>query len=896
MTPEKWQQVKTALESVLEAAPASRSRLLDDVCAGDDELRFEVESLLAFENTDDGSFTKSDFSAVIEEVFSEKTDAFSGRQIGRYKILREIGMGGMGAVYLAIRADGEFEQQVAVKFLRQNFASTTARQRFVQERQILARLQHRFIAQLIGGGTTDDGTPYLAMEYVEGIPIDCYCRNQNLTVAEKLDLFRKVCEAVSFAHRNLIVHRDLKPDNILITADGIPKLLDFGIAKLLSNTDVSATVTRWQALTPEYAAPEQIAGCAVTTAADIYALGIVLSEILTGTHPFKQTDSPPNSAWQAFLSNEPSTIRSPKSAQPGPKSKVQSPKLSENSKFAASRNFLRGDLDTIIHKALRREPERRYDSVERFSQDIKFYLKGFPISARPDTFRYRAGKFVSRNPLAVLALSVAVFSLLGGFLIAAYQARRADAERVRAEKRFAQVRVLANSFMFEINEKIGESPIQARELLVSRAVEYLDNLAEESDNDSDLQSELATSYEKIGDVQAELFKPTSGKTSDALASHRKSLQIRQKLFDAAPDNPVRGLDVVKSRLLIADILTMRGQIGEARAEYADTNEFSRRLLLKNPSNFSIRRNLASGYARLGQTVLRSGSLSEALANYEKSLEIYQTLSAENLSDSTLQRSTDIVLSYIGYVKMERGEFFEAVRFFKDSLAIEEKIAERQNDLRTRGYLGTAQLWVGVGLSEAGAADKAFPYIRQSLETQQEIFAADKNNFGEQNSLADCYAELGKALLKNNQLDSAIENLKKAAENYRIVSQADPENMPTRRQIAFSERYLAEAHLQKHDFKNALENSEKSLAGMIELTAADPTNAEWRYDLAQSYAQFGQILSSVGDISRAAENLQKAAPLLEKAAADSPENIYIRRDLEKLKINLAKLGRIKHIET
>jgi serine/threonine protein kinase len=539
MTPERWQQLKSVLEPAMELAPERRADFLDEACAGDLELREEVESFLEYETASDDLLENPIFSPVLQEIAEEMHEDFAGRQIGKYRILREIGAGGMGMVFLAERADGEFEQQVAVKLLRRSFFDSSAKQRFQQERQILARLHHPFIAGLIDGGTTEENTPFLVMEYVEGTSITRYADEKNLSLNERLDLFRKVCEAVSFAHRNLIVHRDLKPDNILIGEDGTPKLLDFGIAKLMSATEIKATITRHQPLTPEYAAPEQITGAAITTATDIYALGVILYELIARQRPFSRTDkSGSQNLLRSISEKEPprpsSVIKSRKSESFDPKFKIQNPKL------------LKGDLDNIVLKALRKAPERRYKSVELFAEDVRRHLAGLPVSARADTFFYRAEKFVARNPLAVAALAVAFSSMLAGLFVSAYQTKVAREEREKAERRFNDVRKLANSFVFEINEKIDESPIKARELLVTRAVEYLDKLATEAEGDASLQSELAAAYEKIGDVQSEIFKPGLGNSQAALESHQKAWQMREAIYRRDETDTEAGLALGKS--------------------------------------------------------------------------------------------------------------------------------------------------------------------------------------------------------------------------------------------------------------------------------------------------------------------------------------------------------------
>lgn len=904
MTPENWQKAKIILEKALETSPASRPALLAEACGGDEHLRQEIEALLEFDNTKLDLLEQTAFSAVFSNGFHEDRKHFTGKQIGKYKIIEELGAGGMGVVFLAERTGGEFEQQVAVKFLRHGLFGKSALSRFLRERQILARLRHPFIAGLIDGGATEDGTPYLVMEYIEGTPITSYAEKHNLSTEQRLDLFRKVCEAVSFAHQNLIVHRDLKPDNILITADGSPKLLDFGIAKLLSDNEINHTQTRHQALTPEYASPEQIKGETITTASDVYCLGIILYELLTGSHPFRRKGKNSASVWQAIHQSDPprpsSVSREPNSRFrisnfkfQRTKNKDQSPRtedqiLNRKSQIA-NRKFLRGDLDNIVLKALRREPERRYKSVGEFSQDIKNYLRGFPVSALPDTFFYRAERFIKRNPLAFVAILVAFVSLLAGLLMSNYQARIANAERARAERRFNDVRQLANSFMFEINEEIKRSPVKAREKLVARAVEYLDTLAQEAEGDAELESELATAYEKIGDVQSELFRPSLGKTSDALISHQKALQIREKLFAAEPQFTARGLKVADSRLRVGDIFSMSGRVAEARAEYREAVSLFDKLLALEPGNPEIRRKKSEAYARLGQSVLRSGSLTEALEYYEKALEISQNLLNENSSDQKLQRSVGILYSYIGYVKIEMGETDEAIRYFRDALAVDEKIfATDPGNKEFQSYRSISHLWYGIALSVSeNGLDESLRQIRQALEIQKAITEADRDNFGEQNSLADCYLELGRAQIKAGQASAAIENLNLAIKNYEAVWQTDRQNLSARRQINFARRHLGDAFQLKKENAKALQIYRQTLEEFEELTAADPNNTEWRHDLAHCLLKIGEVLWKTGDKAQAKANLEQALPILEKLSAESPKNIYKRQDLEAVRKYLAE---------
>lgn len=350
---------------------------------------------------------------------------------------------------------------------------------------ILASLKHPNIAHLIDGGTTNDGLPYFVMEYVEGVSIIEYAKSENLDLNERLDLFREVCAAVSFAHQNLVIHRDLKPSNILITNDGKVKLLDFGIAKLLKSEEINQTATQMHIFTPEYASPEQVQGEKLTTATDIYSLGVILYELLTENRPYNTESKNISEIIKTVCETEPvrpslAVIKNTNQTD-YPKSKIKNQKS------------LRGDLDNIILKALRKEPERRYSSVEQLSEDIRRHQIGLPVSASADTFSYRFGKFINRNRIGVAAAALILITLLGGLFATLYQ-------RNKAQRRFNDVRQIANSFLFEFHDAIETLPgsTPARELVVKRALEYLDQLAAESEGDITLQRELGTAYAKIG--------------------------------------------------------------------------------------------------------------------------------------------------------------------------------------------------------------------------------------------------------------------------------------------------------------------------------------------------------------------------------------------------------------
>ncbi|MEP6705050.1 MAG: serine/threonine-protein kinase, partial [Acidobacteriota bacterium] len=408
----KWKEVKAVLMDALALAPPDRARFLKSQPVSI-EVRGEVESLLAFEDDAEAILHASavELSRDFFEGQSEAAYTSVGQEIGAYRIVAELGVGGMGAVYLAKRSDGKFQQRVAIKLLKREFNAGKTREAFKREIEIQSTLVHPNVATILDTGTTPDGIPYIVMEYVEGRPIDKFCRENNLSLIERLKLFNKACEAVTFAHQNLIVHRDLKPSNIIVTDGGNPKLLDFGISKLLdTSVEETENITLMGAMTPEFASPEQIKGVSVNTATDIYSLGVILFKLLTGTYPYCLKNRPSGDVRREITDSEPTPPS--EAIIDDPRSAIRNPQL-------------KGDLDNIILKSLRKKPVDRYKTVEQFAADIWRFIDGLPVEARPHTISYRADKFFHRNKLAVIAGGLIFISLATGMAAALWQSKAA---------------------------------------------------------------------------------------------------------------------------------------------------------------------------------------------------------------------------------------------------------------------------------------------------------------------------------------------------------------------------------------------------------------------------------------------------------------------------------------
>jgi serine/threonine protein kinase len=837
LSTERWQEVKAIVAAALEEkTPAARASLVAQRCTNDAVLLREVESLLA-----QTTGTLEDFvERASAPLRRELPPVGPGDRMGVYAVIRELGRGGMGAVYLAHRADGEFEKQVAIKLLKRGTDTDEVLRRFRAEREILARLEHPFIARLFDGGTSEDGLPYFVMEYVAGSPVTEFCAASALSVEDRLRLFLKICAAVQFAHQNLVVHRDLKPANILITGVGEPKLLDFGIAKLLAPGDgnLSLTISDQQRLTPAYASPEQVRGEQITTVSDVYSLGSLLYELLTGknAHNFSTLHPSPTELQRVVGEQVP-----------------QRPSAAASD--AATRRQLRGDLDNIILKSLRKEPARRYPSTSSLAEDIQRHLENLPVRASKDAISYRTSKFIQRHKLGVAAAALVALALIAGSITTAWQARQAHFEKAKAEQRFNQVRKFAHSLLFEYHDAIAALPgsTATRQRLVKEGLEYLDNLSEEAGNDRGLLRELADAYEKVAAVQggaaiskrgALLSSSNLGDTPGATASLKKALAIRE------------------------------------------------RLSVLEPGNRDIQNELAFCYATLAGNYLLSGPPERVIDYTHKSIPLLESLLAGEPSNEELQYRLSLV--YLALAKAlggsgvaNLGDTKGALEYMDKSRVLLERLTTQfPANLDYQLLLGTIHNMLGFLLFTEGKQNEELQEYLKAIEIDHALVKADPGNTAYRRELAVQLGNAGSTMVRLGDKPGALPKVKEALSIYESLAAADPNDASIRRNLAVGYRNVAMA-LGASDPAGALDNFRKALQIFAELNDKDPNNADLRRQWAVVYLYRSRFQFEVKELSDAANSALEGIKIEQALVTTSPTNASARNTLAQLYLQAGK---------
>jgi eukaryotic-like serine/threonine-protein kinase len=802
MTPERWQHVKQVLATALELVPTERVAYLDRSYATDASLRGDIAPLLASEERLKDQFLDgADLAAAAAAVISPDENFWVGRRVGPYKVVEQIGSGGMGEVYRAFRADDQYRKVVALKFVRAGQYSNEVFARFKNERQILAGLDHPNLAKLLDGGTSEEGMPYFVMELIDGQPITEYCNEQHLSIRERLKLFLQVCAGVHYAHQRLIIHRDIKPGNILVTAEGIPKLLDFGIAKIVeSSQDASmadTTLTSFRILTPRYASPEQIKGEAMTIATDVYSLGVVMYELLTGRSPYELVNGFTQEFAQEVCEREPPkpslAVLRLQEVQQG-NLQNESRAFREISHEKLSRQ-LRGDIDNIVLMALRKEPARRYASANDLQEDIRRHLENIPVHARNDSVWYRTTKFVARHRAAVAASVFVMLAMLTGLITTLHEARVARTERARAERRFNDVRKLANSLMFEVHDSIRDLPgtLPARKLLVNRALEYLDSLSQEASGDAALQRELAAAYDRVGDLLGYSGAANLGDYEGALQSYGKALSIRESSAAAHPDDRQMQLD------------------------------------------------LLSDYFRLSYALQGTGDYAKALKHVQKGTALAQRI-VESHPEPEFKDFLAGFYWQAGNISTQTGDYAHAVESYGQGASIREAIAKDASaSPLVRSHLAADYMCLGRALAAIGNLSRASEISQKGKEILEQLARSDPNNATLQEYLGEAYAVIATIFLKQGEVERSSDYFVKARDVFAKLSSADPTNSMARDNAALMEISMGDVLLRQGKASRSMVQLRDAISTFEKI---EPKN---RYEIAgqaSAYASLGRAFFSL----------------------------------------------------
>ncbi len=865
MTPERYSQVKSLFQLVLEQPLPQRPAFLERACGADRELYAQVRELLQSDSTSENFLEKpavTPLSKVLADAAAEMQEPMP-KQIGPYAIQKLLGSGGMGAVYLASRADKTYNKLVAIKVIHKGIESDRIIQRFRRERQIVASLDHPNIARLLDGGATDDGRPYIVMEYVEGVGIDTWCDQRKLKTNQRLQLFLQVCEALHYAHQNLVIHRDIKPGNILVRPDGTVKLLDFGIAKLMTPEPGSAvvdkTATSMRLMTPQYASPEQIKGEPVTTASDVYLLGIVLYEILTGHRPYQVSDDAPLEAIRAFAQGEPqppsqAIFRTTERQLPDGRRHVTRNAILVSQNRDGNPGLLtqnlKGEIDAILLRALRRDPKHRYQSTAQFADDLRNHLNHQPVSALPDNTAYRVRLFLRRNLAATLA-AAATFSLLIIFAVfALWQAYRARTEHQRAEARFTEVRKLSNAILFDVQDALAPLPgtTPARRLLVNKALDYLGTLSKEPANDTTLQRDLAAGYLRVGNLQGNPNFPNLGDTAGAFNSYRNAQNLLQAATTREPKNAQIINDLATANEAVADMLTLNG-------DSTGAIQSLRAAVQHRETAGATAETKASTYHKLAIALSATSATGEAEALSRKAHQMAMTLNGpgaqRQLANSHTRLAT--VLQHIGNRPAAADSYRTAIGIY-EQLAAATPLAPQPKRELSLALEDLAELE-----TQSGNLSAAAPLHNRSLQLRRELAVTDSQNLQARRDLA-------YAFLKQGSTEDAIES-------FRQLITLDPANILARRDLALAWQLQGNAHAKAGKTDPALKSYREFLQSTRDWIQRDPANPYANQLLAIAQLK----LAEVQDHETAVKSVRAAIQIIDSLLEKEPENTLFRRD-------------------
>ena len=866
LNPEEWRVLSPYLDQVLSMPENERESWLNSFRAERPELADTLLQLLE---------EHRDLSAehFLEEILPHPLSepSLTGHSVGAYTLLNPIGHGGMGDVWLAERSDGRFEKRVAVKLLRFAMASAGGSGRFKREGKILAQLAHPNIAGLLDAGVTSDGQPYLVLEHVQGQPITEYCDERKLAVMDRIRLFLDVLSAVARAHANLIVHRDIKPSNVLVSDSGQVKLLDFGIAKLLAEkTDVAMTTQLTAegagALTPQFASPEQITGGAITTATDIYALGLLLYLLLTGSHPTGDRAHSTAELVEAIVEAEPP--RPSDAASSGDSTAVADQRGTTPEKLHRQ---LRGDLDIILGKMLKKNPAERYSSVTEVADDLQRFSNLLPIKARPDTLTYRFAKFSHRHRIGIALATTAVVATVIGVILIYREARRADA-------RFQQVRKFARTVLFDLNPEIENlsGSTKARELLVKTSLEYLDSLAKEGSNDPSLQLELATAYAKIGNVQGNVKYSNLGHPEAALQSYGKAVVIASKVGQSP-----EALELLANTYSeVGSVQVMQlGLRTEGRENLKLATAIADSLPKLTGKPYYRLRVLAYGYLGDIDGIFDPVRAAEPLRH---ALELSVKWSSSDPSSepkmfaALFTREKADILWGTGDLTGARGTFLQALSMFKDAMAQDPANAdwdrERLLVMERLGIVSGDPDYFNLGDRSA-----AVEWLQKYVKECEQRVAADSSDQRARFDLSQSLAELASAY-RDDDPPRAEKLYERSLSLGNSALQTDPEDADFLTWQSFARVWFS-ANLQRLGKKERASSELTSAVTVAQrLVDRDHTSIPAREVLGVALYTRARQLLILGDAAGAEKDLQQSEQVLSDLHKENPNTLLFFRDL------------------
>ena len=878
LTPERWAQIDAAFREALERAPGDRRSFLNQIGLDDEELRQAVEQLLANAVAAEAEIGES-VSEYAEPFLSELKAALRedeaptlppNARIGPYRILRELGRGGMGAVYLAERADGAFEKQVALKLVKRGMDTDEVLRRFRWERRILASLEHPHIARLYDGGASEDGRPFLVMEYIEGQPITAYCDGRRMTVEARLRLFTDACEAVQFAHQNLVIHRDIKPSNILVASDGTVKLLDFGIAKLLASQDPEAEVpTRrdMRLLTPEYAAPEQLAGEAVTTASDVYALGVVLHELVTGRRPERlhgRMAGAPDPGGAGLRIDLPSSVLA-RSSQ-GASAALHSASQEELAVLRGTtpdqlRRALRGDLDTILTRSLAEEPERRYQSAEQLLADIQRFLGGYPVLARGDSAAYRFGKFLGRHRWGVGVVATLILVVSGFTVSTVFQAQEVSRARAVAEGRQGQAEDLIGFMLGDLRGKL--SPVGQLDLLRDvghQALDYFAAVPADQLSDQEL-FRRSEALRLLGEVQR-----GQGDREAAAHTFGEALTLARALVERDPLHTGWQLGLATSHGWLGVLRFEEGDAEGALAHWTEYQDITERIVEQAPDSLNYRLELTKAVSNMGSYLERAGDREAALRLYHRVLEERQWLVAQETDEREFQTALATAYNKVAMVQMAEGRLASALEGHRSELEVRRRVVTRDpnnaHELRSlalaHGFL--AELAVATGDEEEGLEHRL-----SAWRIHEALVERDPTNVTWQLGYATTARLAGVGLLHSGERQAALEALNLSRDVLRRLLEQDPRRVDALLELAKAETELAAA-LRLGDQPNlAPETAWRALEVIEPVRAALPDHLASRRVEGDAELELGRALSRLGRHEEARHAWERALEAIRPAA-------------------------------